>query len=82
MFKDKNAVGAVFKEKQAVEAAIDQTKDIPTGEEQLKVIDLVYWKNTHTLRGAAMEIPCHYETARHWHTDFVKRVAKNFGLLE
>ena len=29
-----------------------------------------------------MMVPCHYETARHWHSDFIKLVAQNFGLLE
>lgn len=72
-------------ERSAVRAAIEQTERTSNGANRLKVIDMVFWKQTHTLEGAALQIPCHYETARHWHTDFIKAVAQNFecnGLLD
>lgn len=52
------------------------------GEERLKFICLVFWDKTHTLEGAAMAVNCSDRTARRWHTDFIKRVARNYGLLD
>lgn len=73
---------AALREQSAVQKAIDQTEAMDNGTERMQVIDLVFFKQTHTLEGAALMIPCHYETARHWHTDFIKLVARNFGLIE
>lgn len=38
----------------AVDAAVEETKQLSDGAERLKLIDLVLWKRTHTLQGAAM----------------------------
>lgn len=73
------------KEKEAVRAAVEQTEALPNGAERLAVIDMVFWKQTHTLAGAAMQVPCSYDTAQQYHADFIKAVARNFkcdGLLE
>lgn len=74
--------GTSLKERMAVQRSIEQTERMENGKERLQVVDLVFFKQTHTLEGAAMMVPCHYETARHWHSDFIKLVAPNFGLLE
>lgn len=71
-----------IKEKNAVREAIEATKDMKDGTDRLKIIDMVFWKKTHTLSGAAMRIPCSERTARRWHTEFIKEVAKNFGLID
>ena len=71
-------------ERRAVEQAIAKTMEKVDGKERLKVIELTHFKNTHTLEGAAMKIPCSYETAKKWHGEFIWEVAKNFtcqGLL-
>lgn len=65
-------------EKNAVEAAIDVTKELMGGEDRLKIIELVFWERTHTLDGAAMQIPCGWRTAQRWQADFIMEVAKNF----
>lgn len=70
------------KEAEAVKSAIEFTGQKEDGEDRLKVIDLIFWKKTHTLPGAAMRIPCSERTARRWHTEFIKEVAKNFGLID
>lgn len=70
------------KEAAAVKSAIDGTNQMNNGDDRLKIIDLVFWKRTHTLPGAAMQIPCSERTARRWHTEFIKEVAKNFGLID
>lgn len=80
--KGKVLSGIAMKESEAVRAAVEQTEALPNGAERLAVIDMVFWKQTHTLAGAAMQVPCHYETARHWHTDFIRAVARNLGLLD
>lgn len=62
----------------AVTKAIALTKKrYPTnGADRLKVIDLVYFTQTHSITGAAVEIPCHFNTAAHWQGDFIRLVAE------
>lgn len=76
------ASGNRAREKEAVQSAIEQTRQCADGEAQLQLIDLVFWRRTHTLSGAAMVIPCSERTARRWHTEFIRRVARNYGLLD
>ena len=71
-----------LKESCAVSQAVSETKSMQDGEERLKFIRLVFWDKTHTLEGAAMEANCSDRTARRWHTDFIKCVARNYGLLD
>ena len=77
-----NSKGNEEKEREAVSNAIDQTMDEPDGNEQIKLIDLVFWKKTHTIAGAALLIHCSERTARRWHTKFIRKVAKNYGLID
>ncbi len=70
------------RERSAVQAAIEETERKRTGAERMKVIRLVLWDRSHTLEGAAMEIPCHYKTAQEWHREFIQAVAVRFGLLD
>lgn len=65
-------------EKRAVNAAVEHTKQMEDGEERMRLVDLVFWSGTHTLAGAAKKVHCSYETAQHWHADFIREVAKNF----
>lgn len=80
--KDRYVQGNALKERQAVQQAIDETAGMENGKERLQVIELVFFRQTHTLEGAALMIPCSYMTARRWHNDFIKRVAKNYGLID
>ena len=41
-------------ERVAVEDAIAETEQLIDGSERLRLIDLVLWKRTHTLQGAAL----------------------------
>ncbi|EDS11215.1 hypothetical protein ANACOL_01835 [Anaerotruncus colihominis DSM 17241] len=65
----------------AVQRAIEQTAQMENGLERMKVIDLVFFSRTHTLEGAAMMVPCSYDTAQKYHAQFIKAVARNMGLL-
>lgn len=66
-------------EKDAVDAAIAATEQLQNGPARMMVIDLVLWKGTHTLEGAALEVPCGERTARRWLYSFVLETAKNFN---
>ena len=64
----------------AVDEAIRRTLEKPGGEDMVKVIDLVYFQKTHTLAGAAMEIPVSENTAGRWNGAFVRMVAEILDL--
>lgn len=70
------------REYEAVRRAIQQTRRYPNGRDRLRVIRLVLWDRSHTLEGAALMVPCSERTARRWHAEFIKAVAKNYGLLD
>lgn len=69
-----------MREIDAVDAAIEATKKLNDGELRLKLVDIIFWKRTHTLEGAAMILHISERTARRWHTEFIRTVAKEFGL--
>ena len=73
--------GKCCNERMAVQRAIEQTTQMENGLERMKVIDLVFFSRTHTLEGAAMMVPCSYDTAQKYHAQFIKAVARNMGLL-
>lgn len=70
------------REYEAVRRAIMVTERMKSSRDRLKIIDLVFWKRTHTLEGAAMAIPCSYVTAQRYHSEFIVLVAEAYGLLD
>lgn len=70
------------REYDAVRKAINITRRKPDGAARLKVIELVYWKKSHNIAGAALKIPCHEQTAKDYHRDFIYLVADCYGLLD
>lgn len=70
------------KKYEAVKKAIDNTKKRypESAVHRLKMIQLVYFDKKYTIAGAAMRIPCHVNTAGHWHCDFIRLVAENLEL--
>lgn len=70
------------REYEAVRRAIETTKRYKNGEDRLKVIDLVLWKGSRTLAGAAMEVPCSTITAKRWHGEFIHLAAQFYGLVD
>lgn len=66
----------------AVRRAVETTERMPNGRDQIRVIDLVFWKHSHTLEQAALAIPCSYRTARRYHAEFVRQVGSNMGFLD
>ena len=80
--RGKQLTGVALREYEAVQAAIEQAERMRNGAGRLRVVDLVFWKRTYTLPGAALQVPCSERTAQQWHADFIKAVARNFGLLD
>ena len=70
------------REYEAVRQAIEATERMAASRDRLKIIDLVFWKRSHTLEGAALTIPCSYMTARRYHSEFIMTVASMYGLLD
>ena len=61
---------------EAVCRAIDETMLLQSGEQILRVVDLVLIKRTHTIAGAALTIPVSEYTAKRWHGNFIRAVAR------
>lgn len=69
------------KEYDAVVGAISMTKRLKDGEERLRLIEMVFWRKTHTLQGAAIACHVSYGTAKRWHNKFIEATARCYGLL-
>lgn len=67
---------AVDREVAAVRYAIEHTEMLRDGQERIRLIELVYWKKTHTLAGASEACHVSERTGRQWHGDFIHTVAK------
>ena len=70
------------REYEAVKRAIEATERLWSGRERLKIIELVYWRKSHTLDGAALAVGYGYDRARQMHGEFVRLVASNYGLMD
>lgn len=73
--------GQKQREYDGVVSAIDETLTRADGVERLRLIDLIFWHKTHTLEGAAMQCNVSYATAKNWHNDFIRMVAKYMDLF-
>ena len=73
-YPDKNTEN----ERQAVDRAIAQTKEMENGSDRMAVVRMVLIKKTHTIAGAALQIHCCERNAQQWHADFIRLVAKEF----
>ena len=68
------------RELDAVEKAISKTRLLRSGSDRLKVIDLVLWKGSHKIDGAAMQLHISEDTAKLYHRDFIRLVGFCYGL--
>ena len=66
-------------ERKAVDAAIEATRQLQNGDVRLMVIDLMYFKGTHQMEGAAQMVHYSYDRVKTWHADFIWEVGKNFN---
>lgn len=65
----------------AVQNTIHLTEHLRTGKDRLRLIDMVFWKGTHTLAGAALALNISYDTAIDYHGDFIMLVAYHKELI-
>lgn len=70
------------REYDAVRAAVEETLKRSDGRERVRLIDLIFWRQTHTLAGAAQAVHVSYVTAARWHGEFIRLVGANFGLID
>ena len=66
----------------AVTKAIEATKRLKTGTERLALIDMVFWKQNHTLDGAAYALGYSYDSAKLFQRDFLRLVGLHRGLMD
>ena len=66
-------------EMEAVRMAIQATERMKTGKDRMRIVQLVFWKQSHTLQGAALAIPVSYDTAINYHGGFIVMVAYFHG---
>ena len=78
----KRLSGRDMAEYEAVRAAIRDTAKLPNGEMRLRIIELVYWKRSHTLTGAGYAVGYAERQTRKFHGEFIRTVAFHLGLLE
>lgn len=62
----------------AVAAAIAETERRKGGADRLRVAQMVLIEGSHTLEGAALQIPCSQRTAQRYHADFIRAVGRHF----
>ena len=70
------------RELEAVEAAIQETAMLPDGEIRLSIVELVFWRQSHTLQGAANQVHLSYRSAQRRQNAFIWVVAEKLGLTE
>ena len=68
------------REYDAVTKAIELTKRRQNGVDRLTLIDLVFWKQSHNLEGAAIKLHLSDTTAKRYHTEFIRLVGFCYGL--
>lgn len=66
------------REREAVRRAVDDTFRIRSGRMRVELIEMVYWRKTDKLQGAAMKLGISERTALRWHGEFIKTVAAEF----
>lgn len=69
------------RELEAVMNTIQLTERLKTGKDRIRLIDMVFWKGTHTLAGAAMALNISYDTAIDYHGDFIMLTAYHKELI-
>lgn len=67
-------------DREAVAEAVADTMQRPDGAEQVELIRYVYWhKKQHRVKDAAPRMHISEATAKRWHGEFIRTVAKKRG---
>ena len=70
------------REYEAVRRAIELTERYRNGRQRLEIVRMVLWDRQYTLEGAALQIPCCISKAKMWHSEFIRLVASEYGLMD
>lgn len=70
------------REYEAVRRAILHTQRQPGAYQRMQLIDLLFWKRSHTLAGVAQKIHVSYATARNYSAEFIRLVGENYGFFD
>lgn len=70
------------REHDAVLKALQTIQGWKAGEYQLQILEMVYFKRTHSLTGASMKLNISYSHAVHLHLQALRLVAKYFGIYD
>lgn len=65
---------------EAVDKALRKTRRMPDGDLRVRLIEMTYFKKTHSMQGAAMVLHADYCTVLRWNRAFVYLVAENMKL--
>ena len=68
------------REYDAVTKAIDITKRYKNGAERIEIINLIYWKRSHNVAGAAMAVGYSDIRGKRLHGEFIRLVGFGMGL--
>lgn len=66
----------------AISSALDEVSRRRDGDYIVRLIDLVYFRQTHTIQGAAAVLHMSEKTARRRHGDFIILTARKLGYLQ
>lgn len=70
------------REYEAVRRAIVYTQHRPGAYQRMQLIDLLFWKRSHTLVSVAQKIHVSYPTAKRYSAEFIRLVGENYGFLD
>ena len=71
------------RDREAVSKAVANTMQRPDGAERVDLIRYVYWnRKQHRVKDAAPRMHISEATAKRWHGDFIREVARNRDLLD
>ena len=59
----------------AIDIALEQQKAYYNGAERMRMVDLVYFRRSHTITGAAMEVQYSPEAVQRWNAELVHAAA-------
>ncbi|MCI2106836.1 MAG: hypothetical protein LKK00_09010, partial [Intestinimonas sp.] len=66
----------------AIRQTIRKTHYMENGLLRLNLINMVYWKKTHTLTQAAMELSCTEQQAELYRNEFIRSVKESLGITD
>lgn len=64
-----------------IEKAIQETKQKQDGDGRIKMMEMLFFKRTHTIDGAADVLHVSRRTAQRWIKDFIYCAAKHIGCI-